>query len=117
MPDYTPLGEDKLAKKRSRIRVSFVIPIAPASMLSNASRRSHARSSALCHKAATEDRPLWSASVAGVELMLANEGEASAASLLVLFPPESLLTMTEIGRVTLAVVDDGELLKIGRAHV
>ena len=37
-PGYTREGADKLAKKSSRISVSFVTPIAPASMLSNASR-------------------------------------------------------------------------------
>ena len=53
--DYTPLDEELLAKRRSRIRVSFVTPIAPASMLSHASRRCNARASMLCHRAATED--------------------------------------------------------------
>ena len=48
-------GVDKLAKKSSRIRVSFVTPIAPASMLSNRSRRCNANASMLCHRAATED--------------------------------------------------------------
>src|SRR5215469_14091951 len=39
MNDYTSLDEDRVAKKRSRISMSFDTPIAPASMLKSASRR------------------------------------------------------------------------------